>query len=109
MTGTAEVPLAGYCMESMYSELDLPMRLGGVGTCYRAEVASDPGLYRVKQFRKVEMFAVTTPEDSDKMLNELKDLEVEIFTELGLHFKVRTGGDVGEAVMWDSLTVLIGG
>lgn len=39
MTGTAEVPLGGYCMDTLYKEVQLPLRLGGIGTCYRAEVA----------------------------------------------------------------------
>ena len=40
------------------------------------------------QFSKVEMFVVCTPQQSEIMLAELCGLEEEIFTELGLHFKM---------------------
>lgn len=46
------------------------------------------GLYRVHQFSKVEMFVVCTPDQSEALLEELADLEKEMFTELGLHFKI---------------------
>jgi seryl-tRNA synthetase len=45
------------------------------------------GLYRVHQFSKVELFAVTTPDQSEAMLEEFKSLQEEIFTELGLTFR----------------------
>lgn len=44
------------------------------------------------QFSKVEMFVVATPEQSDALHQQLLDLEVEIFSELGLHFQVRASG-----------------
>ena len=34
------------------------------------------------------MFVVATPEQSEALLEELADIEKEMFTELGLHFKV---------------------
>ena len=46
------------------------------------------GLYRVHQFSKVEMFVVCTPEQSEALLEDLADLEKEMFIELGLHFKI---------------------
>ncbi len=46
------------------------------------------GLYRVHQFSKVEMFVVCTPEQSEALLEDLADMEKEMFTELGLHFKI---------------------
>ncbi len=35
------------------------------------------------------MFVLSTPEQSDALHKELIDLETEMFTELGLHFKVQ--------------------
>lgn len=40
------------------------------------------------QFSKVEMFVVCTPEQSEALLEDLADTEKEMFTELGLHFKI---------------------
>ena len=34
------------------------------------------------------MFVLSTPEQSEALLEELADLEKEMFTELGLHFKI---------------------
>lgn len=64
-------------------------------TCYRTEThkGKEPrGLYRVHHFTKVEMFGVTGPglEQSSWLLEDFLSLQVEILTELGLHF--RCGG-----------------
>jgi seryl-tRNA synthetase len=48
-------------------------------------------MYRVHQFSKVEMFVLSTPEQSDALHDELMAIEEEMFAELGLHFKVQYG------------------
>ena len=40
------------------------------------------------QFSKVEMFVLCNPQQSEGLLEELADIEKEMFTELGLHFKI---------------------
>ncbi|KAH9265041.1 hypothetical protein BASA83_011466 [Batrachochytrium salamandrivorans] len=59
---TAEFPLAGmYAGETL---LSLPMKMAGMGRAFRAEGLSgstNRGLYRVHQFTKVELFALTRP------------------------------------------------
>ena len=40
------------------------------------------------QFSKVEMFVLCTPQQSEDLLEELADIEKDMFTELGLHFKI---------------------
>lgn len=37
---------------------------------------------------QVEMFVVSTPEQSEGLLQELVSIEQEMYSELGLHFKV---------------------
>jgi seryl-tRNA synthetase len=51
----------------------------------------------VHQFSKVEMFAFTTPEESEAIHREMLEIEIEIFNELGLHFQVVDipAGDLG--------------
>ncbi|KAG1676949.1 hypothetical protein FOA52_014825 [Chlamydomonas sp. UWO 241] len=92
LTGTAEVPLGGVYMDKIVAEADLPIRMAAYGHCFRTEAgaagAASKGLYRVHQFSKVEMFVLATPEQSDAIHQELIDIEKELFTELGLHFKV---------------------
>jgi len=92
LTGTAEVPLGGVYMDKILSEAELPIRMAAFGRCFRTEAgaagAASKGLYRVHQFSKVEMFVVAAPGQSDALHQELIDIETELFTELGLHFKV---------------------
>ena len=51
--------------------------------------AASKGLYRVHQFSKVELFVLSTPQQSEALLEELCSLEKEMFTQLGLHFKIQ--------------------
>ncbi|KAF6255001.1 putative seryl-tRNA synthetase [Scenedesmus sp. NREL 46B-D3] len=101
LTGTAEVPLAGVYMDKVLAEKDLPVKMVAYGRCFRTEAgaagAAGKGLYRVHQFTKVEMFVLATPEQSDALHQELIAIEQELFTELGLHFKVldMPSGDLG--------------
>ncbi|XP_076988044.1 serine--tRNA ligase, mitochondrial isoform X1 [Tamandua tetradactyla] len=93
LAGTAEVGLAGYFMDHAVAFKDLPIRMVCSSTCYRAETdtGKEPwGLYRVHHFTKVEMFGVTGPglEQSSQLLEEFLSLQMEILTELGLHFRV---------------------
>uniref|UniRef100_A0A2K6FA50 Serine--tRNA ligase, mitochondrial n=1 Tax=Propithecus coquereli TaxID=379532 RepID=A0A2K6FA50_PROCO len=93
LAGTAEVGLAGYFMDHAVAFRDLPIRMVCSSTCYRAETdtGKEPrGLYRVHHFTKVEMFGVTSPglEQSSQLLEEFLSLQMEILTELGLHFRV---------------------
>ncbi|XP_053908824.1 serine--tRNA ligase, mitochondrial [Cuculus canorus] len=94
LAGTAEVGIAGYFMDHAVRLQDLPIRVVSSSTCYRAETDTgrEPwGLYRVHQFTKVEMFGVTAAEsgsESEELLAEFVALQKEIFSELGLHYKV---------------------
>jgi len=79
-------------MNEIIAEEKLPLKYVALSHCYRTEAGSygrhSAGLYRVHQFTKVEMFAYTTPEESEKMHTEIKDIEVEIFRDLGVPFRV---------------------
>ncbi|KAK9809278.1 hypothetical protein WJX73_000344 [Symbiochloris irregularis] len=101
LTGTAEVPLGGLYMDQIIPEEQLPIKLAGFGHCFRTEAgaagAASKGLYRVHQFSKVELFVLCTPSQSEAVLDELKAFEEDLFTQLGLHFKVldMPTGDLG--------------
>ncbi|CAO3619838.1 unnamed protein product [Mucor hiemalis] len=92
LVGTAEIPLAGMFAQKLFKEEELPKRIVGFSHAYRAEAghgsAEERGLYRVHQFSKVELFTVTTPEQSESMLQELRELQEELFTDLGLCFRI---------------------
>ncbi|HLN18761.1 MAG TPA: serine--tRNA ligase, partial [Patescibacteria group bacterium] len=92
LVGTAEITMGGYHMDEIIPEDKLPLKYVALSHCYRTEAGSygrhSSGLYRVHQFTKVEMFVYTTPEDSEAMHTEIKDIEVEIFKDLGVPFRV---------------------
>jgi len=92
MIGTAEITMGGYHMNEVIKEKDLPLKYVAFSHCFRTEAGTygrhSAGLYRVHQFSKVEMFVFSTPEESEKAHEEIKNIEVEIFEELGIPFRV---------------------
>ena len=103
LIATAEITLAGSLADEILQENELPIRLAGLSHCFRTEAGShgraSRGLYRVHQFTKVEMFAFTTPEQSDAMHAEMLEIEEQIFQVLGLPYRVVDicTGDLGGA------------
>jgi seryl-tRNA synthetase len=103
LIATAEITLAGTLADEILDEDDLPIRLAGLSHCFRTEAGShgraSRGLYRVHQFTKVEMFAFTTPQQSDALHNEMVEIEENIFQGLGLPYRVVDicTGDLGAA------------
>ncbi|UJR28160.1 hypothetical protein I4U23_009414 [Adineta vaga] len=93
LAGTSEMPLAGLLKHNTFRKDELPLKLAACSRCYRAELPggkSEGNLYRVHEFNKVEMFAVTTDDEnvSQEMHNEIVRLETSMFEELGLHFRI---------------------
>lgn len=103
LIATAEITLAGSLADEIVDENELPIRLAGLSHCFRTEAGShgraSRGLYRVHQFTKVEMFAFTTPEQSEEMHAEMLEIEERIFQGLGLPYRVVDicTGDLGGA------------
>lgn len=93
LSGTAEMAIGGYFAGKTLQMSELPASLCAVSRCYRAETGGqgeEKGLYRVHQFTKVEMFCVTegSLEASGEALDLVHGLERELFTSLGLSFRV---------------------
>lgn len=109
LVGTAEITLGGYYSNTIIPREDLPLKLAGLSHCFRREAGASgqfsKGLYRVHQFTKLEMFAYCLPEDSDKLHEELRGIEEEIFAGLGIPFRVvdTCTGDLGAPAYrkWD--------
>jgi seryl-tRNA synthetase len=101
LIGTAEITLGGMHADEILDEAALPLKYVGLSHCFRTEAGAagraSKGLYRVHQFTKVEMFAFTTPEASGAMHAELLAIEEEIFTALGIPYRVLDicSGDLG--------------
>ncbi|MGE3799633.1 MAG: serine--tRNA ligase [Candidatus Kapaibacterium sp.] len=101
LIGTAEITLGGMLSGKILRKEDLPMRVGGFSHCFRTEAGAhgreSRGLYRVHQFSKVEMFAFTTPEQSEEVHAEMLSIEKEIYSGLEIPFRVVdiATGDLG--------------
>jgi seryl-tRNA synthetase len=101
LVGTAEITLGGLYADAVLDEDALPLCLAGLSHCFRTEAGShgreSKGLYRVHQFSKVEMFALTRPEDSEAMHERIVAIEERLFRELEVPYRVIdvATGDLG--------------
>lgn len=91
LVGTAEIALGGYYSQQIVDKAKLPIKMAAFSHCFRREVGAagltTKGLYRVHQFSKVEMFVIAHPDESDRILEELRQLEESMYASLGLHFQ----------------------
>ncbi len=101
LVGTAEITLGGLYADTILEEEQLPVLMAGISHCFRTEAGAagreSKGLYRVHQFTKVEMFAITRPEESDAMHARLLAIEERIYQGLELPYRVVdiAAGDLG--------------
>ena len=101
LVGTAEITLGGYYSGETLEKSALPIKMTGLSHCFRREAGAagqfSKGLYRVHQFSKLEMFIICLPEESDAFHDELLSIEEEIFSGLGLAYRVvdTCTGDLG--------------
>jgi len=101
LIATAEITLGGMHRNQILDELRLPIKYVGLSHCFRTEAGAPGrdtrGLYRVHQFTKVEMFAFSTPDQSEDLHQELLQIEEKIFQGLQLPYHVidTCTGDLG--------------
>ncbi|ADY13620.1 serine--tRNA ligase [Sphaerochaeta globosa] len=101
LVGTAEITLGGYYADQILDREQLPIKMAGLSHCFRREAGGagqySKGLYRVHQFSKLEMFIYCLPEQSEAYHQELLSIEEEIFSGLGLAYRVvdTCTGDLG--------------
>lgn len=88
---TAEVPLNGLHYDEILEEAELPKLYTAYTPCFRREAGSagknERGLIRVHQFNKIEMFAFTTPEQSDAIFEKMQTSAEEILQKLEIHYR----------------------
>jgi seryl-tRNA synthetase len=109
LVATAEITLGGYHSGEILDKSKLPLFYCGLSHCFRREAGAaghfSKGLYRVHQFDKVEMFVYCLPEQSNELHEKLRLIEEEIFSGLGLPFRVvdTCTGDLGAPAYrkWD--------
>jgi seryl-tRNA synthetase len=101
MVPTAEVPLTGLLMDEILEEKHLPLKYTAYTPCFRREKMSAGrdvrGIKRGHQFDKVEMYIFSKPEESDAMLEKMREHAEETCAGLGLTHRVKQlcTGDIG--------------
>lgn len=101
LIATAEHPMAAMYQDEIFEEKDLPLKMVGISPCFRREIGAhgldSRGLFRVHQFTKIEQFIYCMPENSWEMHEELLANSEELFTKLGLPYRVVNicTGDIG--------------
>ncbi|RJF92887.1 serine--tRNA ligase [Sphingomonas cavernae] len=98
---TAEVSLTNLVRESILDEETLPIRVTALTPCFRLEAGAagrdTRGLIRQHQFEKVELVAVTTPEQSDAEHEHMCAAAEGVLRALGLPYRkmLLCSGDMG--------------
>ena len=101
LVGTSEVPMAAYHSEEILDADQLPLRYAAFSPCFRKEAGSHgkdtKGIIRVHWFDKVEMFVLTTLEESYAEHQRLLEWEKEFLDKLELAYRVIdvAAGDLG--------------
>jgi len=102
LIGTSEHPLASMHMNEILDGKNLPIRYGGISTCFRKEAGAHgkdmKGLFRVHQFEKVEQFVFCKPEDSWKEHERLLRVTEKFYEILEIPFRtiILCSGDLGK-------------
>ncbi len=103
LSPTAEVALSEYHAGETLDAAMLPAKYVAYAAAFRREAGAagveTRGLRRVRQFDKIELFNVTTPEDSYTSLERMRSEAEAVIQRLGLTFRVREvpTGDLGFA------------
>jgi seryl-tRNA synthetase len=101
LIATSEVTTAGYHADETLNIADLPIKYISLSHCFRKEAGAygkySKGLYRTHQFTKLEMFAFSTPEQSNDLHEEILKIEEEILKELEIPYRILNicSGDLG--------------
>jgi seryl-tRNA synthetase len=101
---TAETAIINLHRDEILPEDQLPKRYFAYTPCYRREAGSyrteERGSVRGHQFNKVEMFAFTSPEESDSAFEELVGKAQKLVQGLGLYHRVSklAAGDTSAAM-----------
>lgn len=106
---TAEVPLTGLHMDEILDEAQLPLFYTAYTPCFRREKMSAGrdvrGIKRGHQFDKVEMYMYSKPEESDALLEKMREDAEATCAALGFTYRVKQlcTGDIGfnSAITYD--------
>lgn len=101
LIATSEHAIAAMHQGDIFEDARLPLRYAGVSPCFRKEAGAHgkdtKGIFRVRQFHKVEMFIFCKPEESWPLHEELRAHAESIIGGLGLPYRIVNicTGDLG--------------
>ncbi|NMC03863.1 MAG: serine--tRNA ligase [Candidatus Lokiarchaeota archaeon] len=92
LIATSEQTLAALHKNEVIDAEKLPLKYCGISTCFRREAGAHgkdtSGIFRIHQFEKIEQFVYANPETSWQLHEEMIGNSKEIFTRLGIPFRV---------------------
>ena len=98
---TAEVPLTNLFQDEIVPEDKLPVKMTGYTSCFRKEAGAagrdTRGMIRQHQFHKVELVAITKPDQSEDVFNDMVETASGILSALDLPHRIvqLCTGDLG--------------
>jgi seryl-tRNA synthetase len=98
---TAEVPVTNLYQDEILSPEVLPLKMTAYTSCFRKEAGAagrdTRGMIRQHQFHKVELVAITHPDESEKVFDEMVSCASDILTALELPHRLvqLCSGDLG--------------
>ena len=98
---TAEVSLTNLVREQILAEVDLPLRMTALTSCFRSEAGAagrdTRGLIRQHQFDKVELVAIASPDQSEAEHERMTRAAEGVLEALGLPYRrmLLCAGDMG--------------
>lgn len=98
---TAEVPVTNLYQDEILQEEELPKKMTAYTSCFRKEAGAagrdTRGMIRQHQFHKVELVAITKPQESDKVFDEMVACASDLLSALELPHRLVTlcTGDLG--------------
>lgn len=101
LVGSSEPSLFAYWMDKTVNEKDLPFKMCAYSSCFRSEVGSwgrdVRGIKRVHQFDKLEMDVICKPDQSNKVFEEMLEINEWFLQQLKLpyHLILKCSADSG--------------
>ena len=98
---TAEVPVTNLYQDEILKAEDLPQKMTAYTSCFRKEAGAagrdTRGMIRQHQFHKVELVAITHPDESEKIFDEMVACASDMLTALELPHRLVNlcTGDLG--------------
>jgi len=98
---TAEVPVTNLYQDEILSPQELPKKMTAYTSCFRKEAGAagrdTRGMIRQHQFHKVELVAISHPDESEKIFDEMVSCASDILTALELPHRLMQlcTGDLG--------------